>query len=108
MPMSPNPDIPALLAEAARGPNKTTPVETVSTAWDLVDRLAAALRTTHEARVRAEEAIRWALGEGDSDFGDHMPEPKLIPDLSVMRIHTYWWRDELRRRAALSLPQGEK
>jgi hypothetical protein len=38
------------------------------------------------------EAISWALGEGNSNFGDMMPEtgPR------------FWWRAELRRRAALA------
>lgn len=40
-------------------------------------------------RLRA--AISWALGEGDSDFGDKAP-----PTGSKRR---FWWRDELRARA---------
>jgi hypothetical protein len=40
-------------------------------------------------RLRA--AIRWANGEGDSDFGDN------VPDGAGM----YWWRAELMRRAGL-------
>lgn len=43
-----------------------------------------------EARVKElEEAIEWALGEGDSDFGDNIPPG----------IGKYWWRKELRARA---------
>ena len=34
-------------------------------------------------------AIRWALGEGDSDFGDH----------TAHGAPRYWWRKELRMRA---------
>jgi len=47
-----------------------------------------------EAKASAlEAAVRWALGEGDSDFpsrGEGDPP--------------YWWRKELRRRAALAAP----
>lgn len=55
---------------------------------------ATTLRATVE-RVQAEnarlrEAIGWALGEGDSDFAE--------PDGPYPR---YWWRKELRARAAL-------
>jgi hypothetical protein len=40
---------------------------------------------------RLRDAIRWALGEGDSDFGNNLTgnEPR------------YWWRKELRKRAAM-------
>jgi hypothetical protein len=41
-------------------------------------------------RDRLEAAIRWALGEGDSDFA---PQPA--------GKGRYWWRTELRKRAAL-------
>lgn len=47
--------------------------------------------------ARLEAAIRWALGEGDSDFGDHKPERvegKVYPQ--------YWWRYELRERAGIA------
>lgn len=36
-------------------------------------------------------AIRWANGEGDSDFGDNIPDG----------AGRYWWRAELMRRAGL-------
>lgn len=40
-------------------------------------------------RLRA--AILWALGEGDSDFGDHKPA----------NPGPFWWRSELKERAGL-------
>lgn len=42
------------------------------------------------ARLRA--AITWALGEGDSDFGNNLPPAR------PRRAH-YWWRAELSERA---------
>lgn len=39
------------------------------------------------------DAIRWALGEGDSDFGEG-------PNVRGGR---YWWRSELRKRAGDAL-----
>lgn len=52
------------------------------------------MATRAERRLAAlEAAVRWALGEGDSDFGDHIPEGK----------GRYWWRSELRRRALLGI-----
>lgn len=38
---------------------------------------------------RLRDAISWALGEGDSDFGESKPENAPV----------FWWRKELRRRA---------
>lgn len=56
---------------------------------------AASYARKLEARIRdLEVAIRWALGEGDSDFGDAVP----------VDAPRYWWRKELRRRAALLPP----
>lgn len=43
-----------------------------------------------------EHALHWALGEGDSDFGDHEPPATKATQLPPPR---YWWRTELRRRA---------
>lgn len=40
------------------------------------------------------DAIRWALGEGDSDFGE------VVPHANEGR---YWWRSELRKRAGDAL-----
>lgn len=40
--------------------------------------------------ARLEAAISWAMGEGDSDFGDREEGDKQP---------RYWWRAELRRRA---------
>lgn len=51
---------------------------------------AAALEKQYEAEnVRLKAAISWALGEGDSDFGDNMPKS----------AGSFWWRKELRQRA---------
>jgi hypothetical protein len=57
--------------------------------------VALASRVTEaQAQVaRMREAIQWALGEGDSDFADHMPADK---------APRFWWRAELRRRVALT------
>lgn len=38
-----------------------------------------------------ESAVKWALGEGDSNFGDNIPDG--VP------INKFWWRSELRARA---------
>ena len=53
---------------------------------------ATALRTLQERVKELETAVRWALGEGDSDFA----EPVMLGGTP-----RYWWRAELRRRAAL-------
>src|ERR1035437_3363568 len=57
---------------------------------------AIAIETLHDQRhTEARKcdvlaaAIRWALGEGDSDFGDH----------TAHGAPRYWWRKELRMRA---------
>lgn len=52
---------------------------------------ALAREAQHREIGRLRSAIAWALGNGDSNFGDY--EPKNAP--------RYWWRGELRRRAAL-------
>lgn len=52
----------------------------------------AALTAAEAEKERYRAAIEWALGEGDSDFGDNKPE----------NAKPFWWRTELRRRAALS------
>lgn len=59
----------------------------------------ASMATIAEERARADRAeaeverlrgaISWALGEGDSDFGDNKPE----------NAKPFWWRAELRARA---------
>ena len=48
-----------------------------------------------ERAERAEAAISWALGEGDSDFGVRIPP----------RAPAYWWRAELRERASPTPPE---
>jgi hypothetical protein len=53
--------------------------------------LAAEVRRLKRERGKLRGAIRWALGEGRSDFGDNV-QPN---------APRYWWRAELRRRAGL-------
>ena len=53
----------------------------------------AEVKRWRERAERADAAIDWALGEGDSDFGDNKPKR---PDGTVA---PYWWRTELRKRA---------
>jgi hypothetical protein len=65
----------------------------------LIKKLATLIKelaVAREALERYESAIRWALGEGD-DFP--MREPG---------EGAYWWRNELRRRAALKLEEPTK
>jgi hypothetical protein len=57
----------------------------------------AALASAEAQKERYRAAIEWALGEGDSDFGDNKPE----------NAKPFWWRTELRQRAALS-PKKEQ
>lgn len=53
-------------------------------------RAAEAASASKDERIAAlEAAISWALGEGDSDFGDNKPE----------NAKPFWWRTELRARA---------
>lgn len=56
--------------------------------------LAEALKQTEERRQQLEDAIRWALGEGGSNFGDNKPAS----------APPFWWRSELRRRSGLEQP----
>lgn len=56
------------------------------------DPLATEITELRATVARLEAAISWALGEGDSDFGDREGDTKQP---------RYWWRIELRRRAAL-------
>jgi hypothetical protein len=61
-------------------------VELLNEEWTKRDVLLQAA----EAKIDAlAAAVRWALGEGDSDFGNDLP-----PDAK-----RYWWRKELRERA---------
>jgi hypothetical protein len=48
--------------------------------------------------AQLEGAISWALGEGDSDFGDHIPPQPPIGKRAV----PYWWRKILRQKAAIT------
>lgn len=59
------------------------------------DEAMAALREKEERVKTLESAISWALGEGDSDFGDHKPD----------NARPFWWRTELRARSVLSSGQ---
>lgn len=68
-----------------------------------VSRAARALRAENE---RLTGAIRWALGEGDSDFGDQLPPGRHPGDGQKPRIPPYWWRTHLRQKAGL-VPPGE-
>lgn len=47
------------------------------------------LRKKDEEISQLKSAISWALGEGDSDFGDNKPEG----------AGAFWWRKELKQRA---------
>lgn len=70
---------------------KEEEIERLRHRHDLDHKLADKWRAENE-RLRG--AISWALGEGDSDFGDRMPadgKPR------------YWWRSELHRRAGLDI-----
>jgi len=63
--------------------------------------------TTLAAEVeRVKGAVRWALGEGDSDFGASLGD-RAPGDGKLPRIGRYWWRAELRKRAGLDAPRGE-
>lgn len=55
------------------------------------DELIVLLRDTEEQRQKLQRAVQWALGEGDSDFGDNKPE----------NAEPFWWREELRERAGM-------
>ena len=62
-------------------------------AVEAYDEVRAECDTLRARVAELEGAILWALGEGDSDFGDKMPadgRPR------------FWWRRELATRAALS------
>lgn len=60
-------------------------------------RFYEALTAAEAEKERYRDAVEWALGEGDSDFGDNKPE----------NAKPFWWRTELRRRATLS-PKKEQ
>lgn len=64
----------------------------------LLSGFRVALLASEASRARMESAIRWALGydEGEPEF---MPRQE--------GEGPYWWRAELRRRAALSLGGGD-
>lgn len=59
--------------------------ETVTKLKELHGHIAALERERDELKA----AIYWALGDGDSDFGEH----------KLDYAPTYWWRTELRKRA---------
>jgi hypothetical protein len=65
--------------------------------YAIINHLAHALERS--ARIEAErdaahDAIRWALGEGDSDFGDDLHDG------------AFWWRKPLRDKAGLVWSAG--
>jgi hypothetical protein len=60
------------------------------------NRLAAHIEQVTRERDAAYAAIRWALGEGDSDFGDDLPD----------NAPPYWWRKPLREKAGLVWSAG--
>lgn len=102
---TPHPDIPALLeawlsAVASADFNKVGPAG---------DALSDALRTTHEARVRAEEALLpfASADQFDDDVADH--ERVTVGEFDIEGCPTWHVTvgDFRRARAALSLPQGE-
>ena len=61
---------------------------------EILDESLVNTRLTMRVKVLT-AAIRWALGEG-GDFGDEIPN----------KVGRYWWRTELRKRAALGNPQS--
>lgn len=63
--------------------------------------LAEALKRTEERRQQLEDAIRWALGEGKSNFGQ-------FTDNATVKSKPYWWRTELRERAGLETAPERK
>lgn len=52
---------------------------------------AMVMRGLSEELKRARAALRWAAGEGESDFGERVPEG----------ADPYWWRREMMERAGL-------
>ncbi len=57
------------------------------------EHLKGALKDQQEYTTRLHDAIRWALGEGNSNFGENAPDD--------VKKKPYWWRTELRKRAGL-------
>lgn len=70
---------------------------------------AACARAALDALEDAERfrgAIEWALGRGDSDFGDALGD-RAPGDGKKPRIGRYWWRTELAQRAGLDAARRE-
>lgn len=64
----------------------------------VIDRDAAQIIALQERCNRMESAIRWANGEGDSDFGDNKLEG----------AGAFYWRHELMQRAGVAHRQPAK
>ena len=74
---------------------------TGSDRFHLRNEAADALSALREERDRLRAAILWALGEGD-DF------PDWPATVTITGNPKYWWRKELRQRAALGERSGER
>lgn len=59
--------------------------------WDEATLHEKLCKKYHKEIKKLRGAIEWALGMGDSDFGDNKPE----------NAKPFWWRTELRKRAGL-------
>jgi hypothetical protein len=69
----------------------------------LIHSAQAAARAAEARASLLERAIRWALGE-EGEFPEQ-PEPLKLPGGTVLP-RRYWWRTELRARAALPPTRG--
>jgi len=68
---------------------------------DLLTELGAEIKSLREERDRLRAAILWALGEGD-----YFPDwPATV---TITGNPKFWWRKELRKRAALGERWGER
>lgn len=78
---------------------RATSAETDIEGWRRIHLEITAERDALAARLAVmDAAIDWALGEGDSDFGDNKPE----------NAKPFWWRTELRRRAREARASAEE
>jgi membrane protein involved in colicin uptake len=81
-------------AETERGKALKVWAEQVKRAEKATERANIAEARIEAERDAAHDAIRWALGEGDSDFGD---DP---------HNGAFWWRKPLRDKAGLVWSAG--
>lgn len=96
--MTPDNPVLALVAQLREYADKgyDEQLDCATAAAQLVYSKAAVVLVQQAARIQQlEAAIRWALGEE----GDFSEEP---PPLAGKYRQRFWWRTELRRRAALS------